>query len=269
MFWDLARFEVNSLLGRRTKLYFASDLRIFADKKGNSSSRVVFARIPDWPEMLIWQGYLDEKSYFFDVGANVGLYSLLAARTGAFVSAFEPAHDMAARTREHGLLNQLRNIDVHEVALMDRSGCFSLSGPDANRQRIDSNLSDGSIVGRPLDTYLDGIERLGIKIDVEGNERLVLEGATEALALPGLVEIIQIEWNDLCEVALGESRRPVQDLLLGFGFQFWRSDGSHKMARLNQEFDIPYGRDVFAVRGSAVRFVETFRMDENFAYQGK
>lgn len=254
--WNVTRFELNALRGKHTELAFGKHSRVLADKGGNSSSRVAFACLPDWPEMVVWQEYLDDEICFFDVGANVGLYSLIGAESGAQVMAFEPAPDMAARVRMHGRLNGFSNIAVIEVALMQRSGTFSLSGPDANRRRAAESAVDGSIAGDVADHYTRGCDRICMKIDVEGNERLVLEGAQNALA-SGAIELIQIEWNDTCEEALGESRRPIQDLLAGLGYQLFRFDDRSRMAQLDLTEDIPYGRDVLAAKGPAAAWVES------------
>lgn len=46
----------------------------------------------------------------FDVGANVGVWSLLAAKRGARVHAFEPVPALVERLRRHAQLNDLEDL---------------------------------------------------------------------------------------------------------------------------------------------------------------
>jgi len=128
----------------------------------------------------------------YDVGANVGFYTLLAAhlvgRAGSVV-AFEPAARNVGYLRRHLELNALTNVRVLEAAVGDRvgTGLFQ-TGPTFSEGRLvegdslgpgqcyiklvalDDLLADG---GAPLPQML--------KIDVEGAEYAVLRGAVNLL----------------------------------------------------------------------------------------
>jgi FkbM family methyltransferase len=64
--------------------------------------------------------HLRPGGVFYDVGANVGFFSLIAARlvgpTGR-VHAFEPVAENAAAVRENARLSGLANVVLHEVAV--------------------------------------------------------------------------------------------------------------------------------------------------------
>jgi FkbM family methyltransferase len=115
---------------------------------------------------------------FVDIGANVGFYSLLAARMGANVIAFEPLPRNLTYLRRHNELNQC-NIDIRAAALSDRAGKLHF---DSQRNSSEGRLAEsGDLV---VDSYtLDslGIEPQFLKIDVEGAEARVLEGARATL----------------------------------------------------------------------------------------
>ena len=142
----------------------------------------MFARLPDWPEMVIWREWLRQGDAFLDVGSNVGLYALLAAGRGCAVTAVEPAVDMAQRLRRNLELNSFADVTVREVALMNRPGMVNLVGPDPNRRAATSS-GVGSLVATTVDELIGDGSLRGMKIDVEGNERLVLEGASRLLAM--------------------------------------------------------------------------------------
>lgn len=212
--------------------------------------RPVFARLPDWPEMLIWQQFLREGDTFVDVGANVGLYTLVALECGCSVIALEPAADMVLRVNEHLQLNSIdpSRVEVHQVAAMGEAGTVKLDGPDANRRSVVPG--HGTVTAVRLDSLVGDRTVRGLKIDVEGNERLVLEGGAALLSQPSL-EMVQLEWNNSSEAALGEDREPVAVLLRQYGFELFRPLPEGGAIRYDDT--VPEcGADVFAARGSAV-----------------
>lgn len=139
---------------------------------------------------------------FLDVGANFGLYSVTAALSGAFreVHAFEPDARNLAQLRANLLLNGLLGaISVHESAVSDRDGAvFFAAGGDrftGQSRVIPQNSADSfEIPAVRLDSLFDQNDAFCLKIDVEGHEKAVLEGATGLLA--GHSWVIQVECLD-------------------------------------------------------------------------
>lgn len=124
-----------------------------------------------------------------DVGANIGVLSLLMGRLcpRGRVIAFEPAPDNLAYLRRNVAENALANVTASAIALYDRTGPLSFVfneeypagsfvGTGAEAQAVD---------GMRLDDWMadSGLARLDlVKLDVEGAERRVLEGARETFA---------------------------------------------------------------------------------------
>jgi len=119
----------------------------------------------------------------FDLGANVGFYSLIAAvRTGdgGRVYAFEPVSRNLDFLRRHLDRNRIRNVEIVEAAVSDASGlaAFEESASSAmgrigasGRLKIRTVTLDEMVLDRGL-PMPDAI-----KIDIEGGERRALEGA--------------------------------------------------------------------------------------------
>jgi FkbM family methyltransferase len=119
-----------------------------------------------------------------DVGANLGLYTRRLARLSRQVVAFEPWKKNADILRR----TSARNVVVHEVALSDRSGVAALRIPCAGDQ-----LAHGLASIEPQAIHKDAVRSLTVpvrrldamiqsdvgfvKIDVEGHELSVLNGA--------------------------------------------------------------------------------------------
>jgi FkbM family methyltransferase len=123
----------------------------------------------------------------YDVGANVGSYTILASvlvGPAGRVVAFEPVADNVAYLRSHITLNGLHNVDVVESAVGAETGSMRFS---RHQDRLQGHLDpDGGEVVPvvALDDYgASGKVRPPdcIKIDVEGGELAVLRGAFELL----------------------------------------------------------------------------------------
>jgi len=121
---------------------------------------------------------------FYDVGANVGLYSLLAARrvaTGT-VYAFEPLPRNIEYLRKHLELNRVSNAELLELAICDVVGIASFQEAENSSM---GHLGDGGttrVRTATLDSFLLHETILPprlIKIDIEGTELLALRGACE------------------------------------------------------------------------------------------
>jgi FkbM family methyltransferase len=136
-----------------------------------------------------------------DVGTNTGFYALLAATASRRnkVIGFEPDPNVRMRLAQNLAINTLgQQISVHSLALSNRSGVASLYIPDPGHGLIEtsSSLEPGfketcsAIIEVPtatLDEFLAFSGLLNtpvtmIKIDVEGHEYPILDGAVATIA---------------------------------------------------------------------------------------
>lgn len=143
---------------------------------------------------------------FADIGANSGYYSLLSAACGARnVIAFEPADDIANLLDTNIKRSNLdQKIHVKRLAISNNSGTFKIYYPDASHGLIETSASlnptfrsahdkTANVAVETLDNALNGTttinEKLLLKIDVEGHDFEVLEGATRIIAehRPGII----------------------------------------------------------------------------------
>jgi FkbM family methyltransferase len=124
----------------------------------------------------------------YDVGANVGFYTLFAARRvggGGRVYAFEPLPRNLTFLRRHIALNGHSNVDVMPLALSDEDG-FATFDEGANECQGRLATHGGLRVATASLDRLISARNLRpptlIKMDIEGGEVLALEGARETLA---------------------------------------------------------------------------------------
>ena len=135
----------------------------------------------------LFQHMIEPGSVVFDIGANVGFYTLLASSLvgpRGRVVAFEPVPRNLRFLKQHLRMNRVRNTLVVEAAVSNLSGeAFFEESSNASTGRI-------AKVGRlrvPIVTLDDMVEQgrapapQYLKIDVEGAEAGVLEGARRLL----------------------------------------------------------------------------------------
>jgi FkbM family methyltransferase len=129
-----------------------------------------------------------QKSTVFDLGGQVGFYSLLASRLvgrDGKVFVFEPLLQNLNYLRMHLELNKVRNVTVIEAALSYKNGfAFLDPGPDGERAQLSSSGRS-----RVMTCSLDHLLELGqipvpdtIKMDIGGGEFAALCGAKALLS---------------------------------------------------------------------------------------
>jgi FkbM family methyltransferase len=138
--------------------------------------------------------FVRPKMTVFDIGANVGFYSTISARIvgpEGLVVAFEPLPSNVRMVFHNAALNLFRHISVQEVALGREDGraTFIISS-EPGWGRLASTGVPAGVIGKHdvRIARLDSLIRQGtvprpdlMKIDVEGAESDVLEGAEETL----------------------------------------------------------------------------------------
>lgn len=127
---------------------------------------------------------------FLDIGANIGLYALYAARLGgkAEIHAFEPDPRNFAQLMGNIYLNRFTGrVRAHDIALSDKSGMIGFDLAPELRTSLTKVAEAASpaaaqIMAKPLDEVLSYRgKRIFLKIDVEGHETAVLKGAARLL----------------------------------------------------------------------------------------
>jgi FkbM family methyltransferase len=163
----------------------------------------------------------------WDVGANLGFFTLLAARLGARrVEAFEPVAANAAAVRANAALNGLEDVvRVHEAAMGDVAGWAALHVvEDASWSHL-ADRGDHAQTSSTVDVEVvtgDGVVATGraeapavVKVDVEGSELAVLRGLRDVLAAASPVLVVETH----------ETNAELAALLGGLGYAVENLDG--------------------------------------------
>ena len=129
---------------------------------------------------------------FVDVGANLGYYTVLAAKlvgeTGR-VYAFEPDPVNFGILEQNVRLNRLDNVVLEEKAVSNEQGTIQLFLAESNKgdHRIFQPKGEGrkavDVEAVSLDAYFDGVEESVdfVKVDTQGAEGVILEGMVDLI----------------------------------------------------------------------------------------
>lgn len=142
-------------------------------------------------EWTFFRSYEFGSGDILDVGANLGVVTAILAQRfpDRIVHAFEPNPSAYQALGENIALNDLENVRTRNLAVCAHRGTVAF---DTNEvQRGTTRIATGTVPGRAtiacttLDDYAqeEGIDRIALlKVDVEGFEPLVFEGARELLS---------------------------------------------------------------------------------------
>jgi FkbM family methyltransferase len=181
------------------------------------------------PELAYLETVLSPGKVFIDVGANFGVYTLVASKLvgeAGQVIAFEPTAQSFITLQKNIALNHSANVRAFQIALAQRkekAWLYHGLDPVGNSLGMDP-LRGGKgeeVQTEALDNVLveKGIDRVDvIKIDVEGAEELVLRGATKSLTAYNPVVIF--EFNPDYAARLGLSPYGARDLLESLSYEF-------------------------------------------------
>lgn len=184
-----------------------------------------------------------------DIGANIGLYTLLMARlAGAAgrVHAFEPQAAMAGALRQNVELNRAAQVVVYPYAVGAAAGsgvldADSLNSGDARlapagRHLPASNRSAAkpTVSIHALDEILEGEMLDFIKMDIQGWEGRALQGMSALLRRsPGLTLYFEF-WPKGLRAA-GSSERELKQILVEQGLRVFRAGGDAREIDLEAE----------------------------------
>jgi FkbM family methyltransferase len=146
---------------------------------------------PDADLLSFLASELRPGNTFFDVGANIGLYSITLAKqffNGIRVVGFEPCDSTVGWLRRMIDLNGAKGVEVVPLALSRRARDLTLSAYGDGRNNFVVDHSEASIPTQSvhavaLDEYCATHQIFpdALKIDVEGHELDVIKGGTETL----------------------------------------------------------------------------------------
>ena len=225
-------------------------LRLYRDDR---LSELIYKEDFESNERALVCHYLKPGMCFLDVGANIGLYTLISAKivgSAGLVVAVEPASKTYRKLLDNIKLNGFENVRARQVALSDQDeirelitysrryhAWNSLGGQIVNDQRVRKERVECICLDRFI-SEADLENRVNLmKIDVEGWEWFVLTGGINTLQIPNAPDIL-IEFTDLTLEAAGSSASELYNLLMSYRYSLYRIDSAR-----NRLISEPFGNN--------------------------
>ena len=217
--------------GVRIKLNFDSAL-----------SKLIYCHNFELLERQFVNDFLNQGDIFVDVGANIGLFSLIAAKLvgeSGFVYTFEPCSSTYKKLLFNIKLNSFSNVSCHQMALSDKNCTqdmiLSLDGFDAwnslAKPTAGEVFASESISTMRWDDFVERHRLLGkvtlMKIDVEGWETFVLDGGVQTLSREDAPTLL-VEFTEKNAKIAGSSCDEIYQKLEEFGYKMFVYNPSEK-----------------------------------------
>jgi FkbM family methyltransferase len=215
-------------------------------------------------QLLYWNGYRDFEytalfldlikrvNVFYDIGANIGYYSLLAAMENKAIEVvgFEPASGPLHYFKENVKVNNFDKIKVESLALSQQEGEIifyevknkkysylehNLAGEsNAGSKTAGRNFVPNTVKTTTLDAYVKQNQQKPIdliKMDTEGTEHLILQHAD--LVLKEMKPII------ICETLFDTIETELEKIMLQYDYEFYNhtKNGLEKVTTIIREKD--------------------------------
>lgn len=253
-------WEIFRKFGKRMSFIFDNNLKIYL-YPNDGVARLTYYFGYHEPEIFNFlKKFLDkikeseDEIVYCDIGANIGLYSLFAAKrleNKGKVIAFEPHPLIYKRFIENIKLNSLQNIIAINKAVGDNNGAVSLvhslDSAKTYVSKVYNNSKEKNVDLISFDTFLKENKISNIhylKIDVEGFEFYVLQGMKEFLRNTP-PKIIQIELYEEFLQRSGSSLNQTVDFLNDLGYTFWKLDSNNlKLYEIKDN----YSGDLFLIK---------------------
>lgn len=176
--WQIASRLMPSLIA----LPYYNKTQLFGKKGMTSASNAWYCGLYEYEEMSFLFDCLDRNELFVDIGANIGAYTILAASKGSKVISIEPIPSSFEILKKNILLNGFSDtVDIFNIAISDKDENLNFSNNlDALNHVLVNGEKYSDIINIPavkLDQILKGRVPKFIKIDVEGFESKVINGA--------------------------------------------------------------------------------------------
>ena len=236
-------------------------------------------------QLIFWEGYqnyeytdifiklIKKTDVFYDIGSNIGYYSLLAEMENPNIKviAFEPASGPLYYLKKNVDINNFKNITVEDIALSDKNGSITFfSVKNKKYTYLEHNLSGEGNTGsktqgrnfvpvevktQTFNEYVSNTNNNNnidlVKMDTEGTEHLILTHADVILK--------QMKPIIICETLFDNIESELESIFNQYGYDFYNhtESGLEKVTSITRDKDNGV-RNCFFVHPSKYHLIEEF-----------
>lgn len=193
-FTRFCKWQIESRVRSEIIVPWVGGLRLAARRGMTGATGNIYAGLHEFADMAFILHFLRHEDLFVDVGANVGSFTLLASGVcKARTIAVEPDPEAMAVLRRNVDINGLHNyVVLKEAALGAEEGEveFTIGLDTMNRVAKSGEGRTRRVSMRTLDSIVNVSPPIMIKVDVEGYEAAVFQGAKSVLNTQTLKAVI-------------------------------------------------------------------------------
>jgi FkbM family methyltransferase len=200
-------------------------------------------------ELKFFEVFLKKNDFVIDIGANIGLHSIYCSKIvgdNGKIFSFEPTPNTFKQLSDNIELNKLSNVLICNFGISDCETKLMLNTSEYYnawntftdiKKNVNSSIFERTIevdVLR-LDKWIVyekiDFEKIAlVKIDVEGWEKFVIQGASKLLSQPDSPAIL-IEFDENNTWAAGYLCHELYNLIVSFGYEFFIFDFDIKILK--------------------------------------
>ena len=194
------RWQIGArLLNSQSVVHWVNETKFIAKKGETGVTGNIYCGLMEFEDMSFLLHFLRSSDEFFDIGANVGAYTILASGVvGAKTICFEPVPDTFDRLMDQININRVTNlVHANNKGVGDKSGILEFTNEFDCMNRVNTdphNKNTTNVEVVTLDKLYSPSTSSLVKIDVEGYESFVLGGGELFFANTN-VEAVIIELN--------------------------------------------------------------------------
>ncbi len=236
------RWQVGSLILDKPIIWpFVNDARLVISRGMTAATGNIYSGLMEYNEMAFLLHYLRENDVFFDIGSNVGTYTILAAKVvGAQCVSIEPDPMNYQALLDNIWINRVPDIvEAYNIAAGRQKGriqfCSGFGSVSCVRTE-DAKVDSIEIDVVPIDHLAYKVCPNVLKIDVEGYESEVISGGKQILKNKGLdVVIMELRGHGK---RYGFNERNLDQLMRSLGFKSCLYDPVARMIKIKKDNEL-------------------------------
>jgi FkbM family methyltransferase len=220
------QFNVFCRISNQIVYAWIKNLKFYARQGDAGIVGNIYFGLYEFEESIFLIHFLEKEDIFLDIGANVGHYSILMSGINRCISiAIEPVPDTFNQLQNQIKLNGLENLIISKnIGISNSIGTLFFSNDRGTMDSIVNENYDKKVLVQvsTIDEIIGSDAPIAVKIDVEGYEKFVLEGAKKTLQNNKL-KIVILELNQSGE-KFGMHDNDLYLIMLSYGFKPFRYD---------------------------------------------
>jgi FkbM family methyltransferase len=181
----IASWQIKSRLQDEIIFPWIANQKLVVQRGMTGATGNIYVGLIEFTDMMFVLHFLREGDLFFDIGANVGTYTVLASGVcGAKTWAFEPDKDAIETLNRNIAINNLQDlVRIHEMAVgdSDQQVAFTTGLGTENRVAETVGIDRRSVQQMRIDSVIGNAWPIFAKLDIEKHEEQALRGGRSLL----------------------------------------------------------------------------------------